>query len=304
MHTGEVLQEFLNSLLCCPLPKGARDVVIQFLEIEESMQWEFSTERNKKDDSSSRLMSKDHAREIASMTSACHSELLRAQSRIVLAQRLDKFEVEEPPSPTPATPKKNLSRSDSGPMSPAPYLDPLLPTSISDGLRDAMHEALMTVMAERDEAQAQLIAASVLHVHEMESERKKMDLLNEKLRHTQEGAKKEKQGLFADRFKRQPSENSLHKYQEQIIQSTDSELVGLCQQLAGEISAKTSASLEVIRLKESRKIEREQDAAAKEALQEELRKAREQLAAEQEKSLLATEETQKWKEMAETQNSK
>ena len=34
-------------------------------------------------------------------------------------------------------------------------------------------------------------------------------------------------------------------------------MLNLCQQLAREISAKTSASMEIIRLKESRKIERE-----------------------------------------------
>ena len=77
---------------------------------------------------------------------------------------------------------------------------------------------------------------------------------------------------------------------------TDAELISLCQQLAGEISARTTASLEVIRLKESRKIEQENEAMEKQALQDEIAQLRQQLSLERKRSQLARQESGSWRE--------
>jgi hypothetical protein len=69
-----------------------------------------------------------------------------------------------------------------------------------------------------------------------------------------------------------------------MMQNSDEELIALCQQLSGEISARTSASLEIIRLKEGRSIERTHEASEKEALKDELKRVKERLALEQSKA--------------------
>jgi hypothetical protein len=58
-------------------------------------------------------------------------------------------------------------------------------------------------------------------------------------------------------------------------------MVALCHQLAGEISAKTSNALEISRLKETREIQRQSEAAEKQALKEELKRVKALLAEEQ-----------------------
>ena len=77
-------------------------------------------------------------------------------------------------------------------------------------------------------------------------------------------------------------------------QDSEAELLSLCQQLAGEISARTSASLEVIRLKESRKVERQNEAAERQAIEAELRRTRELLAAERSKLERSRRESRTW----------
>lgn len=211
----------------------------------------------------------DRTREIMALTSACLTHLLRAEASGILVQHLRVPKSAELPTYRKAAnfPLKN------------PFLEPLLPSTVSNGLRDAMHEALRTVMTERDEAQAQLIATSVQHVHEMESERKHVELTKKKLLVAEDQAKRQ-QGLFAERFKdpKVRSAEDLQKYLEEMVKSSDKEIQGLCKQLAKEVTEKTASKLEIMRLKDSMKLERETDAAEKRALEEALMKAREQLA--------------------------
>jgi hypothetical protein len=191
-------------------------------------------------------------------------------------------------------------------MSTIPFLEPLLPFEISESLKGAMHEALMKIMTERDEAHAQLIAASVLHVHEMEQERKRVDRLNEQLKASTNALKAAELAnvtgnFFADKSlvvekTRESMKGKMTAMQEQTIQNAEQDMLNLCQQLAREISAKTSASLEIIRLKESRKIERENEQAEKLALQEELKRCKEQLASKERNAEEARQEACAWKE--------
>ena len=188
----------------------------------------------------------------------------------------------------------------------ASFFEPLLPTHVTEHLQEAMHAALMKVMAERDEAHAQLVSTSVLHAHALEQERKKAERLSAKLELANKILlQQQKKGgpLFGglDKNKKKEQEEKeerekLEKKQEIMQQNSDAEIVALCEQLSSEISSRTKAALEVIRLKESRKIERQHEADEKDALKSELMRMKEKLAREQQKSQEAESEAEKWKQ--------
>ena len=300
--SGEVLAEFLNSILSCRLPEEARDAVVAFLRLPNA--GETDREPSTSGEESEELWPEDNVsltefQEIVKLAAACHADLLRAEASHIMFTKSPRPQIE-------AGGGTSGGNSSNGHTAPVPFMDPLLPSTVSEGLREAMHTALMNVMTERDDAQAQLIASSVLHVHEMESERKKIELLQEKLRLEEEKAKQKPQRSSSRLFrsssfvatKAKPVEGmDIAKYQEHMIQSTDAELIALCNQLAGEISAKTSANLEVIRLKESRKIEKQNDDEERRALETELRAAREKLRIEQIKVQEAQKEADRLKKL-------
>ena len=168
-----------------------------------------------------------------------------------------------------------------------------------------MHNALKSVMTERDEAQASLIASSLLHVHEVERERKHGDLAKKKYLAAEAEAKRLQQGgLFADRFKDQRSQEwkEVQRHLEEMVKHADNEIETLSQQLTKEVADKTSAKLEVYRLRDSMKHLRDSDTAEKQALADELRKAREQLEEYKEKSRSSDEEVKRLKAMFEKQD--
>jgi uncharacterized protein YPO0396 len=153
-----------------------------------------------------------------------------------------------------------------------------------------MYGALMTVMEERDEAHARMVAAGVLHVHEMDQQRKKVDRLQSELDALQS---------------RQPSAGSsgssnnvdeIRRAARALQEESEAELLSLCQQLTTEIASRTSASLEIARLKESRRLERENELAERQALEDELKRTRELLAAERSKLERSRRESSTWKE--------
>lgn len=294
---GELLKEFLNFVLDCPLPQNAIENVSRFLERPDIIGGSVAYEPS----SASPIMgiagpvvepSIASTEEILACTVSCENDLVRAETQGRYAQRLiGGYHTEQGRS-------KATSLSSKAEPTPTPvlirttaqlFLEPLLPSEITENLHEAMHGALMNVMTERDDSHAQLIAASVLHMHEMERERKKVNNLTEQLTATQKLVRAQQNAggnaFFADK-KPMVQENDdmkgkISKIQEKMIQSSEEEMLALCQQLAGEISAKTSASLEIIRLKESRNIERENERAEKEALKNELRRYKELLAAEE-----------------------
>lgn len=243
------------------------------------------------------------SQEILACTIACENDLVRLETLshserhpVVLERRKGNLSCsKETIDPTPST----IS-------TPPPFLEPLLPFEVTESFKAAMHEALMKIMTERDESHAQLIAACVLHVHEIEQERKRIDRLNEQLKAAHALAKAaELQNVtgnfFADRSlvvekTRESMKGKMSAIQEQTIQNAEQDMLNLCQQLAREISAKTSASLEIIRLKESRKIELENEQAEKAALQEELKRCKELLASQERKAEEARHEAEAWKD--------
>jgi len=242
------------------------------------------------------------SQEILACTVACENDLVRLETQGSFTQHhvVERLK------------KEQSSSRDTGDFSSvpviatsAPFLDPLLPFEITESLHGALHEALMQIMTERDESHAQLIAASVLHVHELEQERKRVDRLTQQLDATKALAKAAQMqnvagNFFADKKLPEQTQSSLRgkmtAMQEEAMRNSEQDMLNLCQQLASEISAKTSASLEIIRLKESRKIERENEHAEKVALQDELKRCKEQLAAQERQSLEARQEALAWKE--------
>ncbi len=213
-------------------------------------------------------LSKERPQQIFSLLAACSTELLRSETS-QLQYQLSPTE----PSFTPIC-------SNAPARVRTEVYDPLLPPSVSDRMQEAMHEALVNAMAERDEAHAQLIASNVLHVHELEQERRR----NQKLRIEKEVKEEQSrlqqpnvatffQNLNDDRSRRN-LETRLKNFERILGSNNDFELAEITRQLAEEVNAKTSHALEIVRLKEEREIERRNDAAEKEALKDELRRVK------------------------------
>lgn len=226
----------------------------------------------------------ERANEVLSSTSLCENELLRAEKQTLLAERLSHLKKQST--------NELLKREPSETVSYLVGADQ--PHSASDQFRDAMHAALMTVMEERDEAHARMLSAEVLHVHQMEQQRKKAENLSTELELLKKSAPTNGARARNNQNENGPDQETVRKLERQ--HDTDAELISLCQQLAGEISARTSASLEIVRLKESRKIEQENEAIEKQALKDEITQLRQQLAQERKKSLLARRESGSWRE--------
>ena len=292
------MKEFLNSLLDCPLPHDGIEAIFRFLDVpsglESSSVHEVETLAMSlavpTSDSSEPTKQTSFAftQEILACLTSCETDLLRAEHQGRQLQNMFETALEREITRSAATPHSVVAAAMAATRNP--FLEPLLPSKIIENLHDAMHGALMNVMAERDESNAQLIATSVLHLYEIEAEKKKVDRLNEQLRTTRASANSD--------HKSEKNIKKMSTAEEQMMQSSDAEMIALCQNLACEISEKTSAKLEIIRLKESRNIERENERAEKEALQNELRRCRELLAAEEQKVHQAREEALAWKKTA------
>lgn len=218
-------------------------------------------------------LSSQRAGIIFGLLSACETTLLRAEH----AEPSTSVEFAEP-----------VVESARPMVQPALY-EPLLPPSVSERFNEAMHKALINVMEERDEAHAQLIAANVLHIHEVEQEKRKNIRLNIEMQVAKDVARMQQSNVvqFFTKFDDRPQRELQAKLEgfERILGNTnDEEMTAMCHQLAGEISAKTSHALEVVRLKESRELERKNETAENQALKDELRRVKELLVAEQRKS--------------------
>jgi hypothetical protein len=234
------------------------------------------------------------------LLSACETELMRAENCELIAQS---SRANGSSSSSSSTPQFETRHSNHPlPRLPAMY-EPLLPQSVTEHFQDGMHEALMKVMEERDEAHAQLIAANVLHIHELEQERKRTERLEKKLEFAEARFQATPSlppmfmglNLGLDEKPRREAERKLQNFEAQAKQDSDAELLTLCQQLAGEISAKTGAALEIIRLKESRDMERNNEALEKQALKDELVRLKELLVEEQRKNADVYHEKESWK---------
>jgi hypothetical protein len=258
-------------MLDCPLPVDGLAHLAEFLQATG-----VSTQSSEKDEdknpprssTTKTVVSTGLVTEINKVLAMCETQLLLVENQNYLAAQL----------------AETSHRSSSVNL---PEIPPelLIPTSVSSQYQEAMHAALMKVMQERDQAHARMVAANVLHVHEMEQQRKKTAQLASQLviSSTTPGGQSTKDSSELLRIERQMQQNS------------DAELVALCQQLASAISGRTEAALEVSRLKESRQIERENEIAEKKALRDEIDHLKELLAKERKKAEAARQESGSWK---------
>jgi len=269
---AEAVSEFINSMLDCPLPIDGLAILVDFLGLPNATSKAhrgLGRELPETDDYGESLNSAiDEARDPFALSAASDTQLVRAENKALLAGRLAGS------SSNAALPAVNSIVNQNELSQP-----------VSHQFREAMYSALMTVMEERDEAHARMVATTVLHVHEMEQQRKAMRRLSEEF----------------DTFKRQrgsePSAEHGRKQsraEKQMQQDSEAELLSLCQQLASEISARTSASLEIVRLKESREAERANEAAERQSLEDELRRTQELLALERSKVERSRKESLRW----------
>ena len=166
---------------------------------------------------------------------------------------------------------------------------------ISHQFRDAMYSSLVHLMEERDEAHARMVTADVVHVHEIEQEKKIAQALRRQISH------KDRELETLKLAAKKGSTTSSYAVENAVAPSrtdsqTDTELISLCNQLSAEISSRTAASLEILRLKESRSIERENEAAERDALEKELARTRELLAQQEVKLVQSQQECSNWKQ--------
>lgn len=192
--------------------------------------------------------------------------LLRAENQVLLAKRV----AGTGPEPLLGVPVTEMEES------------PTL--RISSHFREAMYVALIRVMEERDEAHARMVAAGVVHVHEKAALRKSMSRLSAQL----DEFRKRQDGVGVT--------ERLRQVEREMQQDSEAELISLCQQLASEISARTSVGLEIVRLKESRAMERENEATERLALENELRDTKEALARAQMKLERSRRESKLWQQ--------
>lgn len=297
-QSGEVISVFLNAMLCSPLPIDGLACLAEFLQLSDASTngsihthkhgpYSPATLTRSADSDASVNSASAKANEVFRLLSLCTAEFQRAEHQSEVAERLSKTVTS-----SDIRARNNLS----GKAVVATLVTPFSPPSSSNQFRAAMHTALMKVMEERDEAHARMVSAEVLHVHEMEQHRKKISHLSSQL------STMKKRDAFNgtpakfrdDKIKRDAA--ALRVQERSLQQDTDAELLSLCQQLAGEISARTSACLEVIRLKENRNIELENELVEKQALRDEVSQLRDQLSLQHRNAALARQESGTWRE--------
>lgn len=215
-------------------------------------------------------------KDIFELSSLCEIELLRAENQSRMAE--------------------DLTRAKAPPALAAnaiPLQQRLQITETPSQINEAMRATLIRVMEERDEAQARCISRDVLHSHELEQERRRTALVETKLAALMKIS--EESNMFSNDKDRREFQ-ALRRHDRQQQQESDAELMSLCQQLSSEISARTLAELEVARLQEIRKLELENDAKDKQAMQDEMVQLRRQLDREKQRSALLRTESGTWRE--------
>jgi hypothetical protein len=282
-----VVSEFLNSIVNSPLPIEGLACVADFLQLSDSSANKQTVERTPFNGMKSRqnvppiaeLNGIDaEASEFCRVLSLYEAECVNSKHQSALALQM----VE----------KRHSTCVHSSNLSTATSVDSCLSVLPSSQFRDGIVNALNRVMEERDSMHSKLVSAEVLHLFEMDEQRKSLAQHSGTLQAKSDGVTP---------YSTQVGTNNeggvaLNRQDGHFHGDADSELLSLCQQLAGEISARAAADMEVIRLKESRKMEQELEAAEKSSLRMELSLAREQLQLQNEKLEQALHDARIWRE--------
>ncbi len=273
------MEQFINALLSYPLPTFPFNLVVKFLRMQEFVP---DTLESSLDSEASNLVSEeklwDYESElvnIVSLVESCRGAIHQTKRQTVL---VNKLATEVFSSVTSA--KEEIKYL----PSPSKY-------------STALHDALMAVMAERDEAQSQLVAERVFHTHQLDQEQRKIQVLEKKV-HYLEKLNNEDSASAAAFFLGQeeiPNKYTLGKIEEKMVQNVDAELMELCRQLSSEISLRVSSELEILRLKESRKIERETESVERKMLDDQVAHYKQKMEEALAERDSAIKETEKWK---------
>jgi len=137
-------------------------------------------------------------------------------------------------------------------------------------------EALQKAMKERDEAELALKSSTTLFEHELAERNKRITALESK--------------------EAMSVSEASEKVNEAMQQDSDMELLALCQQLTGEIAARTETELEVTRLNEKLEVERKVHTDAMQEMQERIKALEKELNEERGAHSSALTECIKWKQ--------
>ena len=321
-YQSESIENFLNCLLECPLPSDALVLLSGTLGINESIDdfvpyvMDDASEGNPlalpvdgntadinrfQEDMAGRKeldlsATNDRSGSILKLLSACEAELHQIESK---KTSMEQRKSDEIPSSTEIQ---------------SVLYEPLLPPTLTEKIHHSMKKSLSDAMAQRDEAHAQLIGANVMHSNSLERMRRKNERLEIDATLSRELARMNtKQDLevpdIAKIFmkpdeKLKIMEMEIDEKIEKVYNAIrndndDAEMTQLSSQLATEIATKTSLTLEIERMKETREIENKTQLAEKQALQDEMKSLRELLELERQKNAKANAEAAHWKALFE-----
>jgi regulator of replication initiation timing len=248
---GEPLELFFNAILSTPLPKVTFQMTVNFFNIQDRTLFE----------SLGTVIDVEIA---TPLTNLSPNEVERKLSDILSLIENCNYAIS----------KAKRQASIAASLSSEPFVCSNVKTpnncysSSSNQYSIVVHDTLMAIMGDRDEAQSQLMAERIFHTHELDQERRKVEVLEKKLEylHKVNNAESASAAAFFLGQEDIPSKNSLGKIEQTMVQNVDAELTELCRQLSSEISVRVALELEVLRLKESQKIEREIEIKEKQEL--------------------------------------
>jgi hypothetical protein len=266
------------SILECPLPVDGLAILAEFLGFSDAATEDEEIDSNPLKASETSLLNRRSAldstnsRNLFALAASCENVLSRARNLVARTAAI---------AHDLSAAKINGVSLHSSSAAKTGY-------TVNDSINSAWHSSLLKVMEERDEAHSQMIASKVLHSHEMERQRKTM---------TQTMIELERYKAIAQQGNSNPAngEVAIPFSSGHTMHNSDEELVLLCQQLAGEISARTSSEMEILRMKEIRLTEREAETAEQNIMIEEMQRLQASLSEERTRAEAATEELETWK---------
>eukprot|EP00557_Chaetoceros_sp_GSL56_P010386 CAMPEP_0176478374 /NCGR_PEP_ID=MMETSP0200_2-20121128/1149_1 /TAXON_ID=947934 /ORGANISM="Chaetoceros sp., Strain GSL56" /LENGTH=1917 /DNA_ID=CAMNT_0017874301 /DNA_START=31 /DNA_END=5784 /DNA_ORIENTATION=+ len=275
-----VTSEFLDALLSCPIPTMAHKTLVEFLDLQ-SMTTEVGEMPSSEQNTNSREEQNSHyvdLENVSEMLHDCDIYLEKLEKQILCAKRI-----------VPILHHRRQVKHDESPS---------ISTISSSQTNKIAIDKLKSLMMERDTMHSSLVASRVLHAHEMDSQRKRFQRLESKLKAIEE-LNDRSSAPGAVFFLGQPTIpdiNSLTKNDRNMIQDVEVELSGLCNQLASAISSRVSAELEITRMAELQQTNEAILNNEISKLKEELLLANKISHEESLKRKIAEQECQKWKE--------
>ena len=249
------IEAFLNEIVNSPLPEDCLEHVKDFLQLSDDALNNATTWPRRVTDGENSPLSRSLA-DGSNMISQFSSELDKACYQNLIAIRvLESIQ----PKFTAADESVSLQAIQPNTLSLPPYL-----------LSDGIYSVLNAMMLERDEAQSRLTLAEMLHQSERDELKLRIDDLTLQLEATKLRQDSQMEKNRSEEKSVNTGDTGRRDHENKAIYDSDIELQSLCQQLAGEICARTAAEISIVRMKESRKLEQEIEASDRQALQKEV----------------------------------